>query len=576
MNTLCRGCIASIVAVLTACEVAGAQSQSVEIDLSGIVLETPFEDIVRTSIDNPAMGSDTRIAIAEGYQFSVNGQIDLDVGTFDFFPPEPGESAPLEDLLELFAPGNAGLLNGFVRAPEAGLEPGGTVIWSEGFGGDFDGVVVNITFQIEVADDGAVAVSVRDIEFPDAFDQFLFSIEFTSGSATVTTWDPSPRQVTEWRFEDGFTAVAGSDDAQLRFLDDPDFGPVLGGLAEPNVFPSPPTEDDPDFARTSEQSEFFNTADDSSVPAPGGVDAGVFRTSPAFNEADPDDSALRRGLGLALFPSLKPDYPGSFIGQWTMIWDLFIPSSSFFNDVGNPREFLLALVQQETNNDGGADFWIRNQGGETVIVQATEGNNFIQTGPLALPPAVAPDTWFRLAIVVDEFQAAETAVYVNGSLVGTIGSDFLFNLLDPTMPTFSDDEPVPQDLWETWGFFPSPWAMSMGDPSAPTRSTACLFADLRFGGSQPALLANFAFVDDLLSGDEIAALGGPSGGGIFAFGCNAADIAAPFGLLDGADVNAFISAFGSGGASADIAAPFGVLDGADVNAFISGFGAGCP
>jgi len=59
-------------------------------------------------------------------------------------------------------------------------------------------------------------------------------------------------------------------------------------------------------------------------------------------------------------------------------------------------------------------------------------------------------------------------------------------------------------------------------------------------------------------------------------GCNPADIAAPFGVVDGADVNAFITAFGSSAEPADIAAPFGVVDGADVNAFITAFGQGCP
>lgn len=58
-------------------------------------------------------------------------------------------------------------------------------------------------------------------------------------------------------------------------------------------------------------------------------------------------------------------------------------------------------------------------------------------------------------------------------------------------------------------------------------------------------------------------------------GCNPADLAEPFFVLDGADVNAFISAFGSGGDGADIAAPFGTVDGADVNAFITFFGGGC-
>ncbi len=63
----------------------------------------------------------------------------------------------------------------------------------------------------------------------------------------------------------------------------------------------------------------------------------------------------------------------------------------------------------------------------------------------------------------------------------------------------------------------------------------------------------------------------PAGGA-----CNAADIAAPFGVLDLADVQAFIAAFTSGGSAADIAEPFGVLDLGDVQAFIAAFAAGCP
>jgi len=46
-------------------------------------------------------------------------------------------------------------------------------------------------------------------------------------------------------------------------------------------------------------------------------------------------------------------------------------------------------------------------------------------------------------------------------------------------------------------------------------------------------------------------------------------------LLDGADVNAFITAFGGSDAAADLNDD-GVVDGADVNTFITQFGAGCP
>jgi len=61
-----------------------------------------------------------------------------------------------------------------------------------------------------------------------------------------------------------------------------------------------------------------------------------------------------------------------------------------------------------------------------------------------------------------------------------------------------------------------------------------------------------------------------------ACGCNDADVAEPFGVLDLGDVQAFITAFQNQGAAADIAAPFGVWDLADVQAFIAAFNAGCP
>ena len=55
-----------------------------------------------------------------------------------------------------------------------------------------------------------------------------------------------------------------------------------------------------------------------------------------------------------------------------------------------------------------------------------------------------------------------------------------------------------------------------------------------------------------------------------------ADIAPPFGVLDLADINAFITAFIAQQPPADFAPPFGVFDLADINAFIAAFGAGCP
>ncbi|MEM1186610.1 MAG: GC-type dockerin domain-anchored protein [Planctomycetota bacterium] len=56
----------------------------------------------------------------------------------------------------------------------------------------------------------------------------------------------------------------------------------------------------------------------------------------------------------------------------------------------------------------------------------------------------------------------------------------------------------------------------------------------------------------------------------------AADLTAPFGVLDLDDVDAFIAAFLSGDLAADLAPPFGVIDLSCVNRFITTYLSGCP
>lgn len=57
--------------------------------------------------------------------------------------------------------------------------------------------------------------------------------------------------------------------------------------------------------------------------------------------------------------------------------------------------------------------------------------------------------------------------------------------------------------------------------------------------------------------------------------CNISDVAEPFGLLDLADVQGFVSAFMTSDPLADIAPPYGTLDLADLHVFIESFLAGC-
>ncbi|MFI4897096.1 MAG: GC-type dockerin domain-anchored protein [Phycisphaerales bacterium JB059] len=59
-------------------------------------------------------------------------------------------------------------------------------------------------------------------------------------------------------------------------------------------------------------------------------------------------------------------------------------------------------------------------------------------------------------------------------------------------------------------------------------------------------------------------------------GCNDADLAEPFDVLDFSDVVAFLTAFGAMDPGADLAPPTGVFDFSDVVAFLGAFGAGCP
>lgn len=61
-----------------------------------------------------------------------------------------------------------------------------------------------------------------------------------------------------------------------------------------------------------------------------------------------------------------------------------------------------------------------------------------------------------------------------------------------------------------------------------------------------------------------------------ACGCNEADIAEPYGVLDLADVQAFVAGFVNQGDESDLVEPFGVWDLADLQAFVVTFTAGCP
>lgn len=124
-------------------------------------------------------------------------------------------------------------------------------------------------------------------------------------------------------------------------------------------------------------------------------------------------------------------------------------------------------------------------------------------------------------------------------------------------------------------------AGEMGDPVLVRQSSASLGSDSgqRWGDYYDATI-------DPVDGQTFWAIGQTQESGIgwdtriakfslVASPC-AADIAAPFGVLDLADINAFVTGFTGNDPIADVAEPFGVWDLSDIGVFVGAFSAGCP
>ncbi len=561
-------------AVVALAGAAQAQQAQVEIDLSTVEIAFPFNDQVRDSVNNPADGTAETIILSDGYRFAVEGNVVVTAFFIEFY------NGPVGPLFNFLEPGLGNVLSGWVRNGADGLPPAGGSTWRETFAGGFAGAQVEVSMEFVVAPDGRVTFRAFDLSSDLGI---LMSIEFTEGTGTVENWTPSAPQTTEWHFNGDFSSASGSDESEIRYLDEAAFGDILVG-EDAEATPDPTIPKDV----TQAQSSFVDTALDAGVPAINGVDDVVYLSSPAFNLSDPNKAEWRRGLGLACNPSTMPGYPNPYVGQWSLVYDMLIPASSWYQDFptnSQPRPFMAALLQTDADNDAGADFWLRNQGGQPGLIYAKDGLDFTQ-GFVPLP--IAPDTWFRLAIVADEFQRGVSRVYVDGVFAGETGSEWVAAALDPGTPAYSDGELVDPPDFLVWGMFPSPWARSSGamNPDAdgnplpaPMNSTFCVFADSLFGGSQPVYLANLLFTEALLGDAEVSDLGGPDAAGILlpeSAGCNAADLAEPFGALDFSDVIAFLTAFGTMQPPADLAEPMGVFDFSDVIAFLTAFGAGCP
>ncbi len=78
------------------------------------------------------------------------------------------------------------------------------------------------------------------------------------------------------------------------------------------------------------------------------------------------------------------------------------------------------------------------------------------------------------------------------------------------------------------------------------------------------------FIDSLLTGTLTLRVAG-----VGSAACSEADLAEPFGVIDLADIVAFVTAFAALDDAADFAEPFGTWDLADIVEFVTVFGDGC-
>lgn len=570
MRQICTLLAASGLAA-AACPAFAQPDHDVVVDATGVELRCQlfgpcFPDQYRDSEDHPLpAGTPQFILPAAGYSYFLEGV----VSTSGLIGAAIPSGSTLAEAMDAIDPGGSRVLNGYSRNYDAALPDPVNQVFFQRYVGEFSGIELGLALEVSITAAGVGVFEVKDIDIPLGF--LAGSLEITEGSATIETWIPSAPQLTEWHFDDAFAPAAGSAAADIRYLDDPAFGAVLGGESDPET-PDPTTP----TGVTAAQSSFTTTAA-LGIPGPGGDADSVYVTSPARNLAT-GLAKDRRGIGLALAPTIHPGYPGKFFGQWTLVWDIYIPASSWYADFPantTPREFPVALVEDNFSNNGSADIFIRNAPGTgpTIGYNPDSFANYI-------PLPVAPDTWYRLAIACDFFTESSSTVYLNGSPVGAIEADWLYCAHDPAAPTYGDGEPVDPADWAAWDEFPNPWARSSGNAPGSTgpaglASTVCLFSDLRGGRSEPVYLANLLFTDTTLTAAEIAAFGGPSADGI---ALTAPPCVADFNndnALDFFDVQTFLGLFAAEDPAADLNNDTN-FDFFDVQAFLQAFSAGCP
>jgi hypothetical protein len=537
--------------MVTACASLVSAQPSVSVDMAGIAISstsTRPADVVRTS------GANT-VDASPGYLYEFNPTI-RGTGLLGIITiPSP---TPLGDVLNTFVPGQYRVVKGAMRNPP-GTRP--AQVFFNSVGGTFSGLTINLTLDLDVLANGTGQAAIRNITKPSGL-----GLSVTSGAAIITAFVPPAPVVTEWHLSSGLLSVKqnglypSSGPSQLAFLDDVRFGAILGGPGQETQLPSPPTPHN-----VTQSQSAFGTLSDFGLPAVAGVDASIMRVSPPRNISDPGNRAKSRGLGLALWPNTRDFWPDDKLSNWTIVWDIYIPAASWSS------EYPVTLIETNHNNDASSDMLIRQENGVASIGFA------VQPGQYVPVPTVVPDRWMRLAFVSDGYRLGQGRIFVDGVLAGTTTGDWIYNSTKSADPRYGDvsttqpaGTPVAPATWESWGRFPSPWAIAPTQSNAaPMASTMCLFSDLG-GRGETFYLMNMMFTDEAMSDAAVGALGGVDPLGILLKRSPAFCISDfnSDGGVDGSDVEAFFIAWVSAEALADVNLDGGV-DGSDIETFFT-------
>jgi hypothetical protein len=192
------------------------------------------------------------------------------------------------------------------------------------------------------------------------------------------------------------------------------------------------------------------------VPNIGG-NAADYMHVPAFTSA-------ANGYKLELV-NTGPNGGGSYVNQYTIIFDLYIPSPW-------PMDYMVPFFNTNPNNGNDADFYLYG-----------DGEIGIGSGGYSAPGALTPNTWNRVAFVSD-LAANTLTYYVNGT---SVKSRTAGGVDDGTFALYSNADPGADLL-----LFNEPTGLY----------------------THELYLNSVAFVDHALTGGELSVLGGPKAVGI--------------------------------------------------------------